>query len=182
MKDIKISELKKHLKELTKDDLEKEILALVKNYKEVKEYFSVKLNPNNEVFLLEEYKNKILMEFFPKRGFGKFNFTNIKKAISDYKKLSNNSKLIADLIFYAVENGVDFTNQFGDITEKFYISIENIFDAGTKYIVEQGIVYDFLKRCDNIVTEASGIGWGFSDTIEDIYYGNLSDFIEFLDE
>lgn len=182
MKDIKITDIKKHLKSLTKDEIEKEILTLIKNYKEVKEYFSIKLNEDNIDEILNKYKEKILIEFFPNRGFGSFNFTNIRKTISDFKKISTNNSQIVDLTLYAVEQGVNFTNTYGDINERFYMSIEKLYDEATRYMVENNLAVEFVRRCDEIVTKASGIGWGFSDTMEDIYYNNLSDYIEYLED
>lgn len=182
MKENKSSDVKKYLRSLSKDEMEKELLNLIKIFKEVKEYYSIKLNGDNSDEILTNYKDKILNEFFPKRGHGKFNFTNIRKTISNFKKISSNPRQIADLVLYSVEQGVKFTNTYGSINERFYISLEKLFDEATKFIKANKIAEDFVKRCKKIVSDSASIGWGFSDAVEDIISENLSDYIEIKDE
>ena len=38
-----------------------------------------------------------------------------------------------------VENGVKFTNAFGDIDEPFYYSMESMFEKALEYIVENNL-------------------------------------------
>ena len=55
-----------------------------------------------------------------------------KKAISDFKKLSDSPLNNADIMLHYVENGVQFTDAYGDIDERFYTSMENMFDDAVK--------------------------------------------------
>ncbi len=74
------------------------------------------------------------------------------------------------MLFY-VEQGVKFTNAYGDIDEPFYNSMEGMYGKAVEWIVKYEMQYVFEERCMRIVEDASGIGWGFYDTLSDIYSG-----------
>lgn len=83
---INLTTLKQHLKQASKDDLVEEISELFKTSPGVKEYYQLKLSPETEQSVGENYKQKIENEFFPKRGFGKGRLSVARKAVNDYKK------------------------------------------------------------------------------------------------
>lgn len=75
-----------------------------------------------------------------------------------------------------MEQGVKFTNAYGDIDEAFYISIENTYEDALKLIAKNNLHDKFKERCENIISDTQGIGWGFHDTLSDYYeehYGEL---------
>ena len=72
----------------------------------------------------DKYKEIITNEFFPKRGYGKARLSVAKKAINDFKKISDKFSLIVEIMLHYVEQGVDFTDQYGDIDSPFYDSIK----------------------------------------------------------
>ncbi len=77
---------------------------------------------------------------------------------------------MADLLLYFVENGVKLTNQYGDIDENFYTSLENTYSNALNLIAKNGLLEKFQNRANRIITETENIGWGFHDYLEDIYY------------
>ena len=68
-----------------------------------------------------------------------------------------------------VEQGVKFTKTYGDIDENFYMSMEGMYEKALESINEYGFKETFQKRCKKIVENTSGMGWGFHDTLCDIY-------------
>src|SRR5262245_16497047 len=74
---------------------------------------------------LEKYRRKIIDQFFPQRGFGKLKLAEARKAIRDYRKATGNVPGTIDLLLTYVENGTEFTRQFGDINEGYYNSLES---------------------------------------------------------
>ena len=72
------------------------------------------------------------------------------------------------MLFY-VEQGVKFTNEYGDIEEAFYNSMESMFDKAVKLMGQNDLKDLFQKRCQKVVDDTSGIGWGFHDTLSEIY-------------
>ena len=179
LKEINQNDVKKHLKELSKNELEKEVLNLYKKFKDVKEYFSIELNKDNLEGILSYYKEKISNEFIIERDIEDINFRLIRKYISDFKKNCSNSRYVVDLILYAVEQGVLLIDNYGDITEQFYISVEKLFADATKHMRINELTKEYVKRCKKIVDDSSNVGWGFSDTMYDIYYESFSEYIDF---
>jgi hypothetical protein len=68
---------------------------------------------------LEKYRAKIVAQFFPARGFGKLKLGEARKAIRDYRKATGNLPGTAELLMTYVENGTEFTHEFGDMDERF---------------------------------------------------------------
>jgi hypothetical protein len=166
---MKINDLKRNLKELTKEDLIKDIVDLFKKSEFAKDYYISKYSTdNNSLPLLNKYKEIIQNEFLPERGDGKGRLSVAKKAITEFKKISQDKTLIAELMIYYVEVGVDYTNTFGDINESFYTSMEGMYEKAIKFIVDNKLVHLFKDRCIKIVHETDGIGWGFHDELKSI--------------
>jgi sugar-specific transcriptional regulator TrmB len=179
MQKIKLNDVKRYLKTLSKDELEKELLNVYKNFKDVKDYLSIKIDEGNSEEILIDYKNKILDEFFPDKGIGKHDFNNIRKNISNFKKVCSNNRQIVDLILYAVEQGVRYTNTYGDINENFYVNVGKLFIEAINHMIDNEIAIEYIKRCDKIVDDTSEVGWGFPDVMDEIFIENLSDYIDF---
>lgn len=161
-------ELKKELESFDKKKLIDLIADLYDKNKSVKEYLDYYVNPN-EKESLKNYKSKVKEAFYPKRGFG-FKIAIGKKAISDFRKLKPSSDSLIDLMMCYVESGVEFTNDFGDINEGFYSSLESVYYDVMKLIDKNGLHDKYKIRAYEILKETENIGWGFHDTLSDFYY------------
>lgn len=173
MTKLKITDLKKYLKTLTIEELQKEIIFLAKNYKEVKEYYSIKINPESEYEILAKYKRIIMNEFLPDKGFGMMRYKVARDAIKDFQKISDSPKNIAELMLFYAEVGVEFTNIFGDIDDRFYANIEKAYHEALVFICKNGLEEVFFEKAKKIRDNARGIGWGFSDNMDDIYFNYI---------
>lgn len=174
-----LAELKKEIKKLDKNKLIELISDLYKKNKSVKEFLDFYVSPN-EKELFGKYRDKVFEAFYPKRGFG-IKLKDGKKAISDFKKFEPSSELLADLMLFYVKTGVDFTNDFGDINENFYSSLEKMFVEALTLMRNNDLLEKFSKRTGKIVEDTSGIGWGFHDYLADVYFDFYPDDIEELD-
>jgi hypothetical protein len=161
--------LKSHLRNLTKDQLVNHIQELYKKYPQVKEYYDFYFHPN-ETEMLEKYRKVIMDEFFPKRGKPKIRFSVAKKAISGFRALGPSPKHLADLRLTLPEAATQFTCDYGDMWEQYYISASNNFKAALKYMQKEGLLDRYKNRIDKCVAQASQCGWGFGDDINEIYY------------
>jgi len=166
-------EIKKELQGLDNKELIKHIGELYKKFPAVKEYFDFFVS-TDEVELLERYKSKVREGFYPKRGY-QLKLSTSRKAINDFKKLGTSQESLADLMLFFVECGVEFTNDFGDIDENFYTSIENTYAKAIELINKESLHDTFKKQARNIVDDSSGTGWGFHDYLADVYYNYYSD-------
>jgi len=168
-KNITLTALKQHLKSVSKEDLVDDIAELYKKIAGVKDFYQLKLSSPEETQVISKYKQTIENQFFPKRGYGKAKLSVAKKAISDYKKVSVSPLGMIDLMLFYVEQGVKFTNSYGDINEGFYNSMEGMYEKTIELILKYEQESIFEDRCEKIVDDASGIGWGFSDALLDMY-------------
>ncbi len=161
--------LNKHLKQLSHEQL----IMLVKDCfevsKEMEKYLSVRIlgEPAAEA-LFQEYRKKIENQFYPDRGEPKLRLQEAKKAISEFEKLTGSMKHVFQLKLIYVELGVSFTVDYGDIDERFYNSMVSVYSDIIDHVNddEEGVLYEEYKdRLAKIVSDTSGIGWGFHDEL-----------------
>ncbi|HEY9624235.1 MAG TPA: DUF6155 family protein [Crinalium sp.] len=167
---IGITALKQHLNNASKEELIKDITELFKRFGSVKDYYQAKLNPEEDSQVIEKYKKIIENEFFPSRGLGKAQLSVARKAVSDYKKVCTAPEKMADIMLFYVEQGVRFTDAYGDIDERFYNSMESMYQKAVEWIVKYELKDVFQSRCQRIVQNTSMVGWGFHDVLSEIYH------------
>lgn len=174
-----LTDIKKELKKLDKDKLVDLAVDLYKKNKSVKEFLDFYVNPN-ERELFNKYRDKILEAFYPKRG-NNFKLKDGKQAISDFKKLGPSADLLADLLLFYVETGVEFTNDFGYIDEAFYSSMATTYSTALTLMKKENLLDKFAYRAVKVVNESSDIDWGFHDFLVEVcsdFYDNFSDDID----
>ena len=120
--------------------------------------------------VLERYRRKIVEQFFPARGEGKLKLEQARKAIRDYRKATGNLNGTAELLLTYLENGAEFTHEYGDIDERFYSSVESALDelAVLLHGEARGMYSEFSERLARVEEITDGIGWGFHDYIGDV--------------
>jgi hypothetical protein len=175
-----LTDIKKELKKLDKDKLVDLVADLYKKNKSVKEFFDFYVNPN-ERGLFNKYRDKVFEAFYPRRGYN-YKLKDGKQAISDFKKLGASADLLADLMLFYVETGVKFTNDFGDIDENYYSSLEKTYVQALTVMKKENMLDKFADRASKVVSDTSGIGWGFHDYLADVYADFYSDFIDDADK
>jgi hypothetical protein len=164
-----LTDLKRYLSARSQPELVNEIAELFKKIPAVKEHYQIKLNPHSEDDVLEKYKNIIRNEFFPDRGLGKARLSVARKAVNDFKKVARSPDSVADLMVFYVEQGVAFTEAYGDIDEPFYNSMESMYEKAAQWITQHSLTGGFPQRCHRMVAATAHMGWGFPDTLSDIY-------------
>jgi hypothetical protein len=160
-------ELKKELAQQDKNQLIGLISELYKNNKTVKEYLDYCMNPDEQL-LQKKYKDQVYEAFYPKRGYN-LKLSIGKKAITEFKKLKPSPPLLVDLMLYYVETGVSFTNDFGDISESFYSSLESVYRQSLELMEKEHLLEHFKDRANKICNDVVHIGWGFYDTLSHYY-------------
>jgi len=175
-----LTDIKKELKKLDKNKIIDLVADLYKKNKSVKEFFDFYVNPD-ERELFNKYRDKVFEAFYPKRGYS-YKLKDGKQAISDFKKLGPSSDLLADLMLFYVETGVKFTNDYGDIDEGFYSSMEKTYVAVLTLMEKENLLDKFAGRASKVVISTSGMGWGFHDYLCDIHSQFYADFFDETDE
>lgn len=161
--------LKHYLKRCSREEMAKDIIDLFNRFEPVRDFYQARLGAENEADVAEKYKAVIRNEFFPARGFGRAKISVARKAVSDFRKVCRDKTWLADIMIFYDETGVEFTNTYGDIDEPFYNSMESMYGKAVKFIVENQLQDVFEGRCRRIVYDTSEMGWGFHDTLSEIY-------------
>ena len=174
MTKITSSQLKKYFKDFSKEDAVREILELFQKFSDVRELYQSKLSEGGNAELCEKYKRIIKDEFFPMRGFGKARLSIARRAVLDFKRISSDIHCVADIMIQYVEVGVEFTREYGDIDEPFYNSMESMYEAAAGFVAEYKIADMYKARFEKMVKDTSDIGWGFHDTLSDMYEKHFS--------
>ena len=159
-------DLRRFLKSLTIEQLTDEIVSLVEAFPQVREYYQAKISPEKDPSVRNKYKAVIDKEFSYS---GKARLAVARKAVMDYKRVAISAEGVADMMLYYVEAGARYTVDFGDIDEPFYLSMERMYEAALEHLREHGLLGQFEPRCAAIVEKTSNVGWGFHDTLGDMY-------------
>lgn len=175
-----LTEVNKELKKLDRNQLLELVADLYKKHKNVKEYLDYYVSPDDSE-LYNRYRQKVFEAFYPKRGTA-YKLKEGKQAIRDFKKLEPPAELLADLMLFYVETGVEFTNDFGDIDESFYSSLEKTYVAALQLMKKENILENFAERAAKIVNDTSDIGWGFHDYLNQVYSNFYNYFPGEIDE
>jgi hypothetical protein len=167
------SALRRHLDTLEKSAL----LTLVKNLYEAsasnRDFIQARCQAGESGGeVLEKYRGKIVEQFYPARGEAKLRLSEARKAINDYRKATGNVPGTAELLMTYVEQGAEFTHDYGDIDERFYNSVESALDElATLLLHEARELYPQLsERLARVEQITSDIGWGFHDYIGDVVW------------
>jgi len=169
---ITLRELKAELKNLTNEELISLVTDLTKACPQAKQFLTIKFVAKDSIeSVLEHYKQKVEHEFYPKRGHGRLSLSTAKKAISDFNKISPDKNFEIDIMLFYVENCVSFSEDYGDISESFYLSAESMFEKVVKMVNSCGEeTYNKFSERLKRAAETASHGWGFNDSMMHIYY------------
>lgn len=169
LKNMSKAKLRSLLLSLEKKQIISIVLELYSTSKEAKGYLDYFVEPNEQE-KVKEYKAIIEKEFYPRgKKEPQIRFSVCRKAISDYKKLSPSAQSLADLMLFYMETACMFTYDFGDMWEQYYTSVEKNFDKTLAFIADHDLIEAFLPRIEQCLVWAEDCGWGFSDTLDDLY-------------
>lgn len=161
-------ELKKYIHDLSKEQLEEQIIDLYGRFKEVKTYYDFAFNPK-EKKLVEECKIKISNEYFPLgRRKPKMRRSVAQKYIKHFLTLGMDVGFIADVMLYNIEIAQTFSSGRPPKQESFYKSMLVSFEKASEFIVTNGLLSEFKSRLENISDEADSQEWFNSVAFERI--------------
>jgi hypothetical protein len=153
------------------------LLALVKDLYETaagnRDFIQARCQaPESGGEILKKYRSKIVEQFYPARGEAKLRLGEARKAIRDYRKATGNLPGTAELLMTYVEQGAEFTHDYGDIDERFYNSVESALDELATLLLHEarGVYPQLSERLAKVEQITGDIGWGFHDYIGDVVW------------
>ena len=159
-----------YLRELTKKQLQEQVLDLYTRFKPVKTYYNFVFNPKEEK-LLDDAKFKIGKEYFPvNTRKPKIRRSVAQKIIKHYLQLGVDAYVIAEVMVYNIEIAQQYTTKKFIKQDTFYVSMFKSFNELLAFVASHGIETDFISRIKNIVATAEAQDWvntiGFDDALE----------------
>lgn len=152
-------DLKKYVSELTKVQLEEQIVELYDKFINVKTYYNFVFNPN-ENNLVKDAKLKISNEYFPIRGKRpKMRRSVAQKFIKHFILLGVDPFIIADVMLYTIEIAQTLSSEREIKQEAFYKSMLSSYQQAVSYMIEQGILAEFKSRVVVINEESIHQNW-----------------------
>ncbi len=152
-------DLKKYLAELSKEQLEAQIIELYDKFSDVKIYYDFAFNPNEDK-LVREAKFKISNEYFPVKGKkSKMRRSVAQKFIKHFISLGVDSYIIADIMLYNVEIAQTFSAERVVKQELFFKSMLTSYQQAVSFMIERGILEDFRSRVVAVKEETIAQKW-----------------------
>ncbi len=152
-------DLKKYLSDLSKEQIEEQLLELYDKFSEVKIYYDFVFNPKEEK-LVNEAKMKIANEYFPvKSKRAKLRRSVAQKYIKHFLTLGVDPFAVADVMLFTIETAQKYSAKREMKYASFYKSIQTAFEQAVNYTISNGIVSDFAERIFNISNEVNRQKW-----------------------
>lgn len=158
---------KKYLAELPKEALEDQLLDLYERFTPVKTYYDFAFNPKEDQ-LLNEAKARIRNEYFPlKRKRPRARRSVAQKFIRHFQTLGMEPSLIADLMLFNLETGLDFEER-RKVPQAFYKSMFNSFREALEFILYNQIREELprIQKIRDLILERS---WPIMDAVRDTW-------------
>jgi hypothetical protein len=161
-------ELRKYLKELTKEQLEDQIIDIYDRFKNIKEYYDFAFNPR-ENELIELCRFQISKEYYPVSSRkAKMRRSIAQKWIKKLISLDADPSLLADVMFFNIEIAQTFSGEHLIRQESFYTSMYKSFEEATRFVSEKGILLEFRGRIEKISNDAWDQQWPNRKAFEDL--------------
>ena len=152
-------DLKIYLQELTKKQLEEQVLDLYSRFKPVKTYYNFVFKPNEEK-LLEEAKFKIGKEYFPVNGRkAKTRRSVAHKITKHFIQLGIEPFIIGDIMFFNIEVAIQYNEDKLVKQDAFYKSMLRSFVDAIQFTKEHGVISDFTPRITTIINKVRSQEW-----------------------
>lgn len=159
----------KYIDSIKGEELRLEIIELINLFPEVREYYDLRIDPELEKSMLERYKQVIKNEFFPEKEDVKMRYSVVSETIIDFQRRALIPDNSIELMLYYVEIALDFTKLYGDIGEKFYISVEATFNKALNYIFKKGLERKFYSKVKELLDRASYVEGEFQENMVEIF-------------
>lgn len=152
-------ELKSYLHDLSKEQLQEQIIDLYTRFKPVKEYYDFAFNPKEDK-LTQQSRVKIAKEYFPVNGRrAKMRRSVAQKIIRHFRLLGVDAPIVADTMLYNIEIAQTYSSQKEIKQASFYASMLKSYQEAVSYINENGLKNEFITRLDKIAQQAEEQNW-----------------------
>lgn len=164
-----LTELKKRMKGMTQEEMLALLCRVYKGSKQAQAIVDVALcGDAAEAELLSGYKKRVHTAFWGSR----FSLKEARAAVLEFNRVAQNLENAAELMLFYVECGVAYTLEYGDIDERFYMSVESMFDNFVAALNAMDTADFYQRNADRIrkvCTDVECVGWGFPVELMESY-------------
>jgi hypothetical protein len=151
--------LKSYLSDLSKSELEEQIVELYDRLKEVKSFYDFVFNPKEDK-MLNTAKFAISKEYFPVSSRRPKKRRSVaQNQIKNFIKLGVDPALISDLMLYNLEIALAFTAENEMNQASFYKSMLKSFTEALEFIDAAGLESLFNQRLNQILEKVIQQNW-----------------------
>ncbi|MCT4625131.1 MAG: DUF6155 family protein [Schleiferiaceae bacterium] len=151
--------LNKYLNDLSKEQLQDQIVDLYERFKEVKTFYDFAFNPKEDK-LIEDARFKISKEYFPLNGRRpKMRRSIAQKQIKHFITLGVEPSLVIDLMLYNIEIALVFSRDKEIKQTSFYTSMLRSFEQAIEYTNAHGLFNEFKERIEQILDDVDQLDW-----------------------
>ncbi len=151
--------LKSYLADLSKSELEEQIVELYERLKEVKSFYDFVFNPKEDK-MLDTAKFAISKEYFPVSSRRPKKRRSVaQNHIKNFIKLGVDPALTSDLMLYNLEIALAFTADTEMNQSSFYKSMLKSFGEALEFIDAAGLESHFNQRLHQILEKVIQQNW-----------------------
>lgn len=167
------TEIEKQLRELPADEVARLLRGLYNLSPQNKVWLRGKLLPiAQDTKYLEDCRRQVSNSVYKEtKGFPPMpRFGEAKKIIAEYRKSTSDIRGTLDLMLTYIERGHQFTLDFGDIDEPFYVALENMWERFAVELHRSPAKYELYEQFEPRLMKMrrrSDIGWGYGDTVKE---------------
>lgn len=163
------TQLKRYLKELSEEELRKEILRLYSSIPLVKEFYQLELSQDVNS-LAADYKKKIHRYYFPKgRNIKRPKAAKMRELVSNFKRISPFPYDVADLLLYQAECMIEFSEENGYVSKGFQQTLISRYKEAITLVDKEMLKSDFMKPCQGLLKKARFMHWGTYEQLLQLY-------------
>jgi hypothetical protein len=164
------TELKKYLRELTKEQLEDQVLTLYDKFSPVKTYYDFVFHPNERKLAMDA-RSKIAQEYFPVSSRRpKLRRSTAQQIIKHFLTLEVDPYLIADIMLFAIEIAQTYKAEKPIKQEAFYKGMQVAFSQAVHFVNSSGIGSEYKSRIDQIYQTVNQQKWPNAYQFEQPYF------------
>ena len=157
-----LTQYKKVIRSLSRDDLEAHLFELFKSSKVFKDIESSCWSEGSKEELLADLKKRLKKVFWKER----FSLSECKGVLSDYlnRTVDEGTKALMHLAF--LSEAVELSAAYGDFGERFYNSLESSAEKFLDYAKQHPDFFSLHEdEYDKIIAAADPLGYGISDDL-----------------
>ncbi|WP_281884842.1 hypothetical protein [Paenibacillus sp. YYML68] len=174
VKKMTAAQLKRKLKERTKDELLELLLEAVTDHKQLHSYLAVKLQGEDYALeLLESCKEEIRKQFYPSRGMPKLKVDKVEQTLSEMRAAGAGTAWPFELLVYFCETAAQFIEDYADIFENMGDLLTDSFETVIQELNkdESAERYEAYKdRLKVIMMRDNLFCWGIHDSLIGSYF------------